>query len=104
MRPVATLGGLGKDGVRPPLDDEAARAELSRAPSNRLPLPLPPSHPVFLPRVQVTLAVDEQLRELLLASRRRRAGETARVAALLGLSVCQVCRALARIPVVQDQG
>lgn len=86
-----------QDGVRPPLDDEAARAELSRAPSNSL--TLPPSEPVFLPRVQITFAVEEQLRELLPASRRRRAGETARVAALLGLSVRQVRRALARIPV-----
>ncbi|WP_157451521.1 hypothetical protein [Deinococcus aquatilis] len=93
------LEDWGQDGVRPLLDDGAARAEPSGVPLNALPLPCPPTEPAVLPRVQVTLAVEEQLRELLPGRQRRRAGETARVAALLGLSVRQVRRALARIPV-----
>lgn len=76
-------------GVRPQQPDETARAEVSVEPPSAVPV---------LPRVRVTLAVEEQLRELLPACQRRRAGETARVAALFGLSVRQVCRALARIP------
>ncbi len=90
-----------QDWASPGLPAKTARAETTGARSNTVPdpAPAPTSGPVVLPRARVTLAVEEQLRELLPARQRRRAGETARVAALLGLSVRQVCRALARIPV-----
>lgn len=81
--------------ARPRREPGTARAETRGEPSKVLPVPI--SEPAVRPRV--TLAVEQQLRELLPERQRRRAGETARVAALFGLSVRQVCRALARIPV-----
>ena len=50
------------------------------------------------PRPYVTLELERELRQLLPPAMRYKPGETARVAAHFGLSVAQVCRALARVP------
>lgn len=80
----------------PPTAQPPVRAEALSVPEcapEVAPLPSPAR-----PRPYVTLELERELRRLLPPAMRYKPGETARVAARFGLSVAQVCRALARVP------